>query len=127
MRRNQLTPAETAAVLRAALAQVFPGCKFSVTTNSTWHAIEVAWTDGPTREQVNALDIGTNSGAYWPSSEELANKVCQEDAGLFSLPVIREGDLILEPEAGTGVILKAMLARFPQATIHYCEINWRFN
>jgi hypothetical protein len=51
------TCAETAGLVRAALKKSFPGVKFSVRshTYSGGASIDVSWTDGPTRKQVEAV------------------------------------------------------------------------
>lgn len=54
---RRLTCAETAKLVRKALAIAFPGCKFSVRseTYSGGASIDVRWTDGPTVRQVEAV------------------------------------------------------------------------
>lgn len=61
MSRRYLTCAETAKLLRAALAESFPGVKFSVKsrTYSGGASIDIGWTDGP-----NADDVKTVSAAF---------------------------------------------------------------
>jgi Large polyvalent protein associated domain 29 len=51
------TCAETAKLLRAALKEAFPGMKFSVrsATCAGGASIDVAWTDGPTNQQVQRV------------------------------------------------------------------------
>lgn len=50
-------PAQTAALIRAALKRTFPGVKFGVTTStySGGASIRIKWTDGPTTEQVESV------------------------------------------------------------------------
>jgi hypothetical protein len=55
--KKYLTCAETAKLIRAALKESFPGVKFSVKSNTYagGASINVAYTDGPTCEQVKAI------------------------------------------------------------------------
>lgn len=61
-----LSCAETAALVRQAVKEAFPGVKFSVKskTYSGGASIGVRWTDGPTGKQVDAI-IQVFSGAYF--------------------------------------------------------------
>lgn len=54
---RSLTCAETAKLVRKALAQAFPGCKFTVRskTYSGGASIHVEWIDGPTTPQVETI------------------------------------------------------------------------
>ncbi len=57
METQYLTCAETAKLLRQALAREFPGTKFSVRSSvySMGASIDVRWTDGPAYKKVNAV------------------------------------------------------------------------
>lgn len=54
--RLYLDPTQTAKVVRAALKERFPKVKFSVRTSyfSMGSAVDVRWTDGPDRTEVDA-------------------------------------------------------------------------
>ena len=58
--------AETAKLIRKALAESFPGVKFSVRSHnySGGSSINVSWTDGPTAKMVDSV-AGLFSGAAW--------------------------------------------------------------
>ena len=51
------TVRETAAALRKALREAFPGARFSVrmASGTAYGWLSVSWTDGPTVEQVDAV------------------------------------------------------------------------
>jgi hypothetical protein len=61
-----LTCAETAKLVRAALKEAFPGVKFSVKSSvyAGGASITVAYTDGPTYEQVKGV-VGMFEGSYF--------------------------------------------------------------
>lgn len=64
--KTYLTVAQTAALLRQALKECFPGVKFSVRSESysMGACINVGWTDGPATSQVKAI-AGLFQGAYF--------------------------------------------------------------
>lgn len=64
--------ADTAKLIRQALKESFPGIKFGVTskTYSGGASINVRWTDGPNKAQVEAV-AGVFSGAYFDGSIDL--------------------------------------------------------
>lgn len=64
--------ADTAKLIRQALKEAFPGVKFGVTskTYSGGASINVRWTDGPNKAQVEAV-AGVFSGAYFDGSIDL--------------------------------------------------------
>jgi len=57
MKTEYLSAADTAKLVRKALAEAFPGVKFSVRskTYSGGASIDVRWTDGPNSKQVEAV------------------------------------------------------------------------
>lgn len=52
--------------IRIELKRAFPGIKFSVKSSSYWmgNSIDVAWTDGPTTKQVDAIIHKYSSGSF---------------------------------------------------------------
>jgi hypothetical protein len=66
MSRRYLSVAETAALIRKALKESFPGVKFSVRSKSYsgGASINVDWTDGPTQQQVESV-AKVFSGSYF--------------------------------------------------------------
>lgn len=62
--RSEFTCAETAGVVRRALAAAFPGTRFKVRTNryAGGASIRVTWTDGPAEAAVNPLLARFRSG-----------------------------------------------------------------
>lgn len=67
--REFLSCAETAALLRQALKEAFPGVKFSVKskTYSGGASISIRWTDGPNEAQVDTI-AKRFKGAYFDST-----------------------------------------------------------
>jgi hypothetical protein len=63
---DYIRPADTAKLLRSALRESFPGCKFSVKTSvySGGASITIRWTDGPSVKQAEAVS-NVFSGAYF--------------------------------------------------------------
>lgn len=57
MDKTYLSCADTAKLIRAALAEAFPGVKFSVRSSvySGGASINIRWTDGPTSRQVKSI------------------------------------------------------------------------
>lgn len=68
---QNLTCAETAALVRKALKEAFPRFKFSVKsrTYSMGASISVAWIDGPNAAQVEAV-IGRFEGSYFDGMQD---------------------------------------------------------
>lgn len=64
--RTYLTPAETAKMLRKHLKREFPGVDFRVRTStySGGASIRVFWTNGPTKEAVDAIAQGYKGGGF---------------------------------------------------------------
>lgn len=76
MSKKYLSCAETAAMLRKALKEAFPGVKFSVKskTYSGGASISVSWTDGPNEAQVASIS-GVFSGSYFDGSIDYKGSV----------------------------------------------------
>jgi hypothetical protein len=66
MNRESLTCAQTAKLVRSALAEAFPSVKFGVRskTYNGGASIDISWTDGPTAKQVQAISSAFE-GAYF--------------------------------------------------------------
>ena len=66
METRYLSCAETAKLLRSALAESFPSVKFAVRSKvySGGASIDVSWTDGPTSDQVHSI-TGKLEGSYF--------------------------------------------------------------
>jgi hypothetical protein len=66
VRVTTLYSRETAAILRRILRQAFPACRFSVRTGrgSGVSAVDVRWTDGPTRRAVEAIAHQFKAGSF---------------------------------------------------------------
>lgn len=67
-----LSCAETAKLIRKALAEAFPGIKFSVRSSvySGGASIDVRWTDGPNTKQVESV-AGVFSGSVFDGMQDL--------------------------------------------------------
>lgn len=63
-RERHLSATETAKIIRKALKTTFPATKFSVTTRRGTGSINVSWTDGPTRDRVEAIACQYQGGGF---------------------------------------------------------------
>lgn len=91
IKTHYLSGAETAKLVRAALAKAFPGIKFSV-RSSRGSAINVCWTDGPMQKHVDAV-AGQFAGARFDASIDMAH-----NASLWLLP---DGTATVASDPGT--------------------------
>jgi len=91
---HYLRPAETAKLVRAALAKAFPGVKFSVRskTYSGGASISVRWTDGPLVSEVERV-AKKFEGRRFDGSIDLA-----WEAALWLLP---DGDCVVASDPGS--------------------------
>jgi hypothetical protein len=76
MDRTYISTADTAKLIRASLKEAFPGVKFSVRSDvySGGSSIRIAYTDGPTGAQVDAV-VQRFSGAYFDGSIDYKGSV----------------------------------------------------
>ena len=82
MNTKHISTTDTAKIIRKVLKESFPGIKFSVRskTYSGGSAINVDWTDGPTRDQVNAI-VKCFEGASFNAYEDFKEYVTREVNG----------------------------------------------
>lgn len=73
MTTRYLSTAETAKLIRAELRLAFPGIKFSVKC-TRGGSVNVAWTDGPTSKQVDAI-VGKFAGSYFDGMTDYKGSV----------------------------------------------------
>ncbi len=66
MSRHETEAAQAAKQIRQILKHAFPGIKFSVRSRnfSMGDAVDIGWTDGPTRELVNAKTSQFQEGNF---------------------------------------------------------------
>ena len=64
--RKPTEAAQAAALIRAELKKAFPGTKFAIRSRNFagGDAVDVDWTDGPTRDQVEAITGKYNAGSF---------------------------------------------------------------
>ncbi len=82
MPTKYLSAAETAALVRQALREAFPGAKFSVRIKSYsgGASARVCWTDGPSYTQVERI-TGTFKGSFFDGVEDMRHDVFHTMAG----------------------------------------------
>jgi len=124
--------AETAKMIRKALAESFPGIKFSVRskTYSGGSSINVSWTDGPTAKMVDAI-AGTFSGAYFDGMQDYKGSTY----AMIDGETVKFGaDFIFTAREHSDVLRAQVVAAYtrkygvdPDANMHHYDVQREFN